>query len=79
MIQQEQVQELNEPGKADGELTAWVDGQLYHHYKRFRWRTTSALKLKRFGLDIYVHQATQDNTVWYDDVVLSTGYIGPKK
>ena len=26
---------------------------------------------------MYVHNATKDNTVWYDDVALSTGYIGP--
>ena len=26
---------------------------------------------------VYIHHATQDNTVWYDDVALSTGYIGP--
>ncbi len=25
---------------------------------------------------VYVHSATKDNTVWYDDVALSTGYIG---
>jgi len=24
---------------------------------------------------VYVHQAAKDNTVWYDDVVLSTGYV----
>jgi len=71
--------QLNEPGKTNGELAAWIDGKLYIHYKGFRWRTTEALKLKRFGLDVYIHQAAQDNTVRYDDVVLSTGYIGPRK
>lgn len=70
---------LNEPGKADGEMAAWIDGKLYIHYKGFRWRTSDTLKLKRFGLDVYIHRAAQDNTVWYDDVVLSTGYIGPRK
>ena len=24
-----------------------------------------------------VHQARKDNTVWYDDVAISTGYLGP--
>ena len=43
----------NDPGKANGELAAWIDGKLY------------------------IHKATQDNTVWYDDVALSTGYLGP--
>ncbi len=68
----------NDPGQANGELAAWIDGKLYIHYQGIRWRTTAQVKLKRFDLGLYVHQATRDNTVWYDDVVLSTGYIGPK-
>jgi hypothetical protein len=75
----EQMIKANTPGKADGELAAWIDGRLYVHCTGFRWRTTDAVKLKRFNLSVYVHQATRDNTVWYDDVALSTGYIGPLK
>ncbi len=37
------------------------------------------MKLKRFDIGVYVHEAKKDNTVWYDDVILSTGYIGPDK
>lgn len=36
------------------------------------------VRLKRFDLGVYVHAAAKNNTVWYDDVALSTGYIGPK-
>jgi hypothetical protein len=54
-------------------------GQLYIHYQGIRWRTTLDVKLKRFGIGVYVHRATRDNSVWYDDVALSTGYIGPVK
>ncbi len=68
----------NDPGQANGELAAWIDGKLYIHYQGIRWRTSPQVKLKRFDLGLYQHQATRDNTVWYDDVVLSTGYIGPK-
>ena len=75
----EQMIKANTPGKADGELAAWIDGKLYIHYTGFRWRTTDRVKLKRFNIGVYIHQCTQDNTVWYDDVALSTGYIGPKK
>jgi len=75
----EQMIQANSPGNADGELAAWIDGKLYLHASGFRWRTTDAVKLKRFNLAIYIHQATRDNTVWYDDVALSTGYIGPTK
>jgi hypothetical protein len=69
----------NEIDHANGELAAWVDGKLYAHFNGIRWRSDAAVKLKRFGLDVYVHHAAKDNTVWYDDVVVSTGYIGPTK
>ncbi|HJN19214.1 MAG TPA: hypothetical protein QGH10_27225, partial [Armatimonadota bacterium] len=55
---------------------AWSDGELYIHLTGFRWRSTDELKLKRVSLGLYVHQSTRPNTVWYDDIVLSTGYVG---
>ncbi|MGH7131986.1 MAG: hypothetical protein ACREJO_08590 [Phycisphaerales bacterium] len=72
----EQMIKANTPGQADGELAAWIDGKLYGHFTGFRWRTTPAVKLKRFSLSVYMHQSNRDNIVWYDDVVLSTGYVG---
>ncbi len=69
----------NEVGKANGELAAWIDGKLYAHFDGLCWRSDAAVLLKRIGLDVYVHQAAQDNTVWYDDVVVSSGYVGPRK
>ncbi|NKB72860.1 MAG: hypothetical protein GKR89_37805 [Candidatus Latescibacteria bacterium] len=73
----EQMIRVNQIGQADGEMAAWIDGQLYLHYKGFRWRTAPDVKIKRADLGIYIHEAQRDNTVWYDDVVLSTGYVGP--
>jgi len=75
----EQMIQANTPGKADGEMAAWIDGRLYMHYQGFRWRTTAEVRLKRFTFGVYIHQARRDNTVWYDDVALSTGYLGPSK
>jgi hypothetical protein len=69
----------NEPGSANGELAAWIDGKLYLHYTGIRWRSDAKVLLKRFSLDVYVHAAAKENVVWYDDVVLSTGYVGPAK
>lgn len=63
--------------RADGELAAWVNGKLYLHYTGFRWRSTQAVKLQRATLTAYVHEARQANTVWYDDLMISTGYVGP--
>ncbi len=72
----EQRVAVNTPGKADGELAVWLDGVLYQHYTGFRWRSTADVKLKRMSLMVYVHEARQANTVFYDDVVVATGYIG---
>lgn len=72
----EQMIKANTPGQADGEMAAWIDGKLYIHLKGFRWRTLHKVKLKRIFLGLYVHQSRRPNTVWYDDVALSTGYIG---
>jgi hypothetical protein len=58
-------------------MAAWIDGDLYIHLTGFRWRTTPDLRLKRVSLDVYVHSSERANRVWYDDVALSTGYIGP--
>jgi hypothetical protein len=66
----------NAPEKPTGEMAAWIDGRLYLHVTGIRWRSDSAVMLKRFGLDVYVHKAARTNTVWYDDVVVSTGYVG---
>ncbi len=73
----EQMIQVNDVGQTNGELAAWIDGKLYIHYRGFRWRSDKDVKLKRFSIGVYIHHATQDNTVWYDDVALSTGYIGP--
>ncbi|MBI5850487.1 MAG: hypothetical protein HZB39_05535 [Planctomycetes bacterium] len=60
----------------DGELATWIDGRLHMHWQGLRLRSNAGVLLKRFGLDVYVHRAERDNRVWFDDVVVSTGYIG---
>ena len=74
----EHMIQANDVGQANGELAAWIDGKLYIHYTGLRWRTGAEVKLKRFNIGVYVHRAKKDNTVWYDEVALSTGYIGPE-
>ncbi len=73
----EQMIRVNDVGQPNGELAAWIDGRLYLHFEGIRWRTDERVRIKRFDLGIYVHQARRENVVWYDDVVLSTGYVGP--
>jgi hypothetical protein len=62
---------------SNGEIAAWIDGELYLHLTGFNWRTTDELKIKRISLGIYIHNNPQENICWFDDIVLSTGYIGP--
>ena len=72
----EQMIQCNRPGKFDGECAAWIDGKLYMHMSGIRWRSSEKLRIKRFEIGIYIHQARRDNRVYYDDVVVSTGYVG---
>jgi hypothetical protein len=69
----------NDAGHDNGEIAAWIDGELYMHVTGFNWRTTNELKIKRISLGIYIHNNPKDNICWFDDVVLSTGYIGPQE
>lgn len=73
----EHMLKANDPGQANGELAAWIDGRLYIHYTGIRWRSSPEVRLKRLDLGVYIHAAAQDNTVWFDEVAASTGYIGP--
>ncbi len=70
------MMKANDAGQNNGEMAAWIDGQLYMHLRGFNWRTTDELKLKRISLGVYIHNNPKNNVVWFDDVVLSTGYIG---
>ena len=76
------------PDKSDGEQAFWIDGELYGHFKGFRWRTTDKLKINSFWLLFYnTDQPAQHNKdpnpgsrvmqVWFDDIVVATEYVGP--
>jgi len=71
----------NTPGEADGEVALWIDGRKLAHHSDVNWRSSAKLKLNAFWLMLYVtdHSAKTNkvNTVWFDDVVVATDYIGP--
>ncbi len=73
----EMMIKANDAGHDNGEIAAWIDGELYMHLTGFNWRTTNELKIKRISLGIYIHNNPKDNICWFDDIALSTGYIGP--
>lgn len=68
---------LNTPGKHDGEQALLVDGEKIIHVTGMRWRDSEMLKLNAFALSVYIHQATRDNTCYYDDLIISTEYVEP--
>jgi len=68
---------LNKPGEHDGEQAFWIDGVKIFHQRNIRWRDSEILKLNFFWFSVYIHESRQDNTCWYDDLVISTDYVGP--
>lgn len=75
----EAMVKLNRIGRTDGELACWVDGEKLLHVRDFHWRDSDALRLNYFWFSVYIHQAVRNNTCWYDDLVISTAYVGPRQ
>lgn len=73
--------QANSGGQANGSQTLWVDEQQAGEWTGFRWRTDDALKINSLGLwhyvtdGVYAPGQTQQ-TIWFDDVVISTARIG---
>jgi predicted amidohydrolase len=78
------------PAKADGEQAFWLDGKLTGHFKGIRWRTSNELKFNSLWLQYYVSENTAEHNrdpepgdrayeIWFDDIVVSTTYVGPIK
>jgi hypothetical protein len=72
--------QANAPGKRDGRIGVWVDGMLRADFPNLRFRNVLTLKANRIGLGMYTHnpRVQQNITMWFDDVVAATSYIGPQ-
>lgn len=75
----------NTAGKDDGELDGWIDGKQCGKFRDINWRSSDALKVNRVQLSLWLEPASYarlgggtTRTVWYDDVVVATKYIGPQ-
>ena len=70
--------QMNTPGVLDGEYWLWVDGvERWHGTGRdFRGSCTSGIGSYSLGYQVQGDQATDEYRYW-DDVKVSTGYIGP--
>lgn len=74
----ELMMELNTPGRADGRMAFWVDGLNALEVTGMRLRDIPELQLNKAWLQHYIAggDAEQANAVWFDDMVVSTDYIG---
>jgi len=74
------------PDKADGKQAMWVDGKLVGEFPGLRWRTRNDVKVNCLWIQHYgyddsdpTRQYSKDQqTVWFDDIVVSTRYVGPR-
>ncbi len=69
---------LNTPGEADGVMAFWVDGTLALEQRGMHWRDIPDVQLNKAWLMHYIAggDADRSNRVWFDDMVVSTEFIG---
>ena len=68
----------NAPGRRDGRIASWVDGELSADLPNLRLRDVDALKLNHAAIDLHIgSNPNRENRKWYDDVVIATAYVGP--
>jgi hypothetical protein len=68
----------NTPGKRDGHITVWLDGEVLMDFGNLRLRDVPELTIDRFNLSLHAGANRGVTThKWYDDVVAATRCIGP--
>lgn len=72
--------QANTPGKRDGRIAFWIDGKLMGDFPNLLFREIENLKPNRVGFGLYTdnQNITSNVTMWFDDVVVATDYIGPR-
>ncbi len=81
------MQANSAPDKADGKQAMWVDGKLVGEFTGIRWRTDMETKINTFWLEHYGYDSSDptkqfwkdQQTVWFDDIVIAREYVGPMK
>jgi hypothetical protein len=72
---------LNAPGKNDGILRAWIDGQAAFEKTDLRFRDVDALKIESVWVNVYhggTARAPADLVLYFDNMVISRKPIGVK-
>jgi len=68
----------NTVAERDGRIAFWVDGKLAGDFPNLRLRSVESLRANQVILSSYSSREDPDKTLWYDDVVVATTYIGPQ-
>ena len=79
------IQANSAPEVADGRQAMWVDGKPAGEFSGIRWRNDPGLKVNCLWLEHYGYDPgdptrqywKESQSVWFDDVVVATEYIGP--
>lgn len=79
------LQANSAPDVADGRQTMWVDGVQVGDFTGIRWRNDLDLKVNALWLEHYGYDSgdptrsywKDQQTVWFDDVVVARRYVGP--
>lgn len=72
---------MNTPGKYDGTLRGWIDGEPVFERTNLRFRDTRDLKIETIWLNLYHGGslvAPSDQILFIDNIVVAKSYIGPK-
>ena len=76
----EQYLKLNEPGRDNGVLKAWIDGVPVFERTDIRFRESSDLRIETLWMNVYhggTTQAPSDLSLYIDNLVIASEYIGP--
>jgi hypothetical protein len=72
--------QANTPGRLDGRIALWLDGRLIADFPNLRLRDIPELTIDTITVGGYINpNAVRTNTIWFDDIVAATSYIGPRK
>jgi hypothetical protein len=69
----------NTPGLSDGRVAVWVNGNLIADWQNIVFRNVNTLQIDLATLQFYLgsNPNATDETIWFDNVVMATSYIGP--
>ena len=62
---------------ADGVFRVWADGRMMMEYKDIVIRHTNEMFIDLVQFSAYFRNAPKEVSVWYDNIIVATEYIGP--